>query len=251
MGADSDVCLFMTDDAGSISDSASMTTIDTGKRQALRGFLGGATPKGSDLLVAGLELTKAIVPGQLDEFTGIPQIGLAHRVAFNPMTAVNFESVDVRTFSFSYIFVPESVTESFLATQISNWFRRYLYPKKAGNFSLKYPPRFRIDFMIGDKLNPWYPVYYDSFITGVDVKMNPNGRAFFPDGSPTSIGLDLSFQETKQLTRDKLYHDKSLYPNMTTDGMRPEYPPVSDEMKEMAGDIGDTAAGLADQVNNK
>ena len=237
-----DIALFMTDAAGDISDSAQTNQIATGKARGLRGFAGGATPSSADLIVAGVELTSAFVPGQGEEFLGIPEIGLKNRVAFNPQTAITFDQVDIRTYSFDYTFVPENPNESATAQMITDFFRKYLYPESAGLYSVKYPPMWRVRFMKGDKRNPYYPVYYDSFLTGVDVKHNPLGRANFSNGAPTSLGLTLTFQESKQLTRDQLYKKGELVPNLSEGGMEPVYrlpppDPQTDEAKDAGKDF--------------
>ena len=113
-----------------------------------------------------------------------------------------------------------------------------------GAWSLKFPPLFRVDFMLGGSRNPYMPVYYDSFLTSLDTAMNPNGRAFFPNGAPTSMNLTLQFKESKQLTRNTLY-STGLAPNMSESGMRPTYPdapPLSDKLLKNASTWG---AGLA------
>lgn len=229
------IALFMTDAAGDISDSAQTNQVATGKARALRGFAGGATPSSADLTVAGIELTSALVPGQGEEFLGIPEIGLNNRVAFNPQTAITFDQVDIRTYSFDYTFVPETANESTTAQLITDFFRKYLYPESSGLYSVKYPPMWRVQFMKGSTRNIYYPVYFDSFLTGVDVKHNPLGRANFPNGAPTSIGLTLTFQEAKQLTRDQLYKKGELVPNLSESGMNPLYgaAAAADDAKEL------------------
>ena len=122
---------------------------------------------------------------------------------------------------------------------IENFFRKFLYPEAIGAWSLKFPPSFRVDFMKGSSRNPYMPVYYDSYLKSVSVQMNPSGKAFFSNGAPTSMQLDLEFSESKQLTRNNLYGE-NLRPNMTSDGMRPIYPdapPLDRGLSDTGSDI--------------
>ena len=146
-------------------------------------------------------------------------------VAFNPQTALAFESVNMRTFGFSFTLVPESADEAEDARRIDNFFRKYMYPETVTGFSLKYPPKFKIQFFIGEKENPFMPMVHDCYLAGVDSTYNPDSNAFFVDGQPTAINLSLSFSETKQLTRTDLFKKGSGAEDPTFDYSRPgSYP---------------------------
>lgn len=146
-------------------------------------------------------------------------------VAFNPQTALAFESVNMRTFGFSFTLVPESADEAEDARRIDNFFRKYMYPETVTGFSLKYPPKFKIQFFIGEKENPYMPMIHDCYLAGVDSTYNPDSNAFFIDGQPTAITLALSFSETKQLTRTDLFKKGSGPDDPTFDYSRPgSYP---------------------------
>jgi len=146
-------------------------------------------------------------------------------VAFNPQTALAFESVNMRTFGFSFTLVPESADEAEDARRIDNFFRKYMYPETVTGFSLKYPPKFKIQFFIGEKENPYMPMVHDCYLSGVDSTYNPDSNAFFIDGQPTAITLALSFSETKQLTRTDLFKKGSGPEDPAFDYSRPgSYP---------------------------
>ena len=84
-------------------------------------------------------------------------------VAFNPQTALAFEGVELRQFAFEFQLVPESKEEAEDARRIENFFRKYMYPEKAGLFSLKYPPKFKIQFFIGEEENKYMPMIHDCY----------------------------------------------------------------------------------------
>lgn len=232
------VCLFMPDAAGKTDDKATFEGIDLGVNKAIQAFANQSKDNPvteADLQVAGIALISQI-PG-LKTVGGLGALEIASKSAFNQQTALTFKGVSLRSFSLNYVLAASSPQESATIQSIENFFRKFLYPQAIGAWSLKFPPAFRVDFMKGSSRNEYMPVYYDSYLEGLNVEINPNGRAFFPNGAPTSIGLTLSFQETKQLTRNKLY-DAGLRPNMTEDGMRPLYP----DAPPLDSDVGAKAA---------
>ena len=117
--------------------------------------------------------------------------------------------------------VPESKEEAEDSRRIENFFRKYLYPKKEGLFSLKYPPKFKIQFFVGEEENKYMPMIHDCYLTGVGATMNPEGNSFFIDGQPTAMELSLSFSETKQLTRHDVYTESASDSDPSYDYSRP------------------------------
>ena len=102
-----------------------------------------------------------------------------------------------------------------------------MYPTTETGFSLKYPPKFKIQFFIGEKENPFMPMIHDCYLAGVDSTYNPDSNAFFIDGQPTAINLSLSFSETKQLTRTDLFKEGSGPEDPSFDYSRPGSYPTS------------------------
>lgn len=146
-------------------------------------------------------------------------------VAFNPQTALAFESVNLRQFSFAFTLVPESADEAEDARRIENFFRKYMYPETRTGFSLKYPPKFKIQFFIGEKENIYMPMIHDCYLAGVESTYNPDSNAFFVDGQPTAVNLSLSFSEAKQLTRTDIFKEGSGPDDPQFDYSRPgSYP---------------------------
>lgn len=231
------VCLFMADEMAGTADSAVYNEVDLGTSKALQRMTSNrGSVTGADMEVATIAIIGKI-PG-ISEVGGTETIKIASRAAFNQQKAQTFEGVGIREFTLSYTLVATNPNESNIMYYIENFFRKFLYPEAKGAWSLKFPPLFRVDFMIGVRRNPYLPVYYDSFLTSLDVAMNPNGRAFFANGAPTSMSLTLGFKESKQLTRNNLYSE-GLRPNMTRDGMRPVYPdapPLNENLKRQANE---------------
>jgi len=141
-------------------------------------------------------------------------------VAFNPATALAFENVNLRQFSFAFTLVPESEKESRDIRDIENFFRKYMYPEVEG-FVSKYPPTFEIKFydaITNDEIEEsvYMPMIHDCYITGVDVTINPEGNSFHKASNgfaPTSTNMTLTFAEGRMLSRHDIYNKDNLQYN--------------------------------------
>lgn len=138
-------------------------------------------------------------------------VALSQGVAFNPQTALAFESMNLRTFEFSFTLVPESREESNDIKNIENFFRKYMYPE-VENFVARYPEKFTIQFFDGEDENPYMPFIYDCFLAGMSVTVNKEGNSYFKAddgfGAPTSVEMNLQFSEARMLSRQDIYKDK-------------------------------------------
>jgi hypothetical protein len=157
---------------------------------------------GTDATVMGMKAIEGLTGGAGGTSA---KAAMEQGVAFNPQTALAFDGVELRTFSFAFKLVPESKEEAEDARRIENFFRKYLYPEAVGSFSLKYPPKFKIQFFVGEEENTYMPMIHDCYLSGVQANFNPDGNSFYIDGQPTAIELSLEFSEAKQLTRNDLY----------------------------------------------
>lgn len=145
---------------------------------------------------------------------------LEQGVAFNPATALAFENVNLRQFSFAFTLVPESEKESSDIRDIENFFRKYMYPEVEG-FVSKYPPTFEIKFydpIADDEIEEsiYMPMIHDCYITGVDVTINPEGNSFHKASNgfaPTSTNMTLTFAEGRMLSRHDIYNKDNLQYN--------------------------------------
>ena len=142
-------------------------------------------------------------------------------VAFNPQTSLAFDGVNLRTFSFAFTLVPESKEEAEDSRRIENFFRKYMYPEKKGQISLVYPPKFKIQFFIGEKENIYMPMLHDCYLAGVESTFNPDSNAFFVDGQPTAVSLTLNFSEVRMLTRHDVYKESQSSDDPSYDYSRP------------------------------
>ena len=216
-----------------VKDGAGYTGIDLGSLTAAKAVKANVDSQKTAL--AGMTTGDATVMSlkAIEGITGdvggtTAAAAMEQGVAFNPQTALAFEGVQLREFEFTFKMVPESKEEAEDSRRIENFFRKYLYPEREGLFTLKYPPKFKIQFFIGEKENPFMPMVHDCYLAGVDSTYNPDSNAFFVDGQPTAINLSLSFSETKQLTRTDLFKKGSGSKDPQFDYSRPgSYPTKS------------------------
>ena len=206
-----------------VNDAANYAGVDLGMIKAAEGLAKRVT-KTEDLantsnqdFVAGLKLLDKL--GVEQSATAAAAIGRG--LAFNPQTALAFENMNLRSFSFAFTLVPETKKESNDMEMIERFFRKYMYPEVDG-FVAKYPQRFRIQFFEGKNENPFYPMIYDCFLASMDVEINPEGNSYFKfDDSfsaPTSKKMTLNFSETRQLSRQDLFAAGGLSYNVDRPG---------------------------------
>lgn len=189
------------------ADAASFGNVNLGEINALNKFASGGQDgfNQDEALVAGLKVIEKLGADANKGALAAQQKG----IAFNPATALAFETMQLRTFNFEFKLVPESAEESETARRIENLFRKYMYPKKSGAFTLKYPPKFRIKFMHGEQENKYMPMIHDSYLVALDATANPEGHATFSNGAPTAVDIKLTFQESRMLTQDLLYTESN------------------------------------------
>jgi hypothetical protein len=130
---------------------------------------------------------------------------LATRERTNPFREVLFESVDYRTFNFRYRFFPKSFNESEKIKSIIDTFKIHMHPQLSEQklFYL-YPSEFDIEYMYGDKANPYLHKLARCALTDMSVEYGGEQFSTHSDGSPVEIGLTLTFRELEQMTSERV-----------------------------------------------
>ena len=198
----------------SVGDGANYNGIELGEIKAAQSFANNikAGASGFELsdnqqLVGSLKLLDKMGV----DANKTAAVALSQGVAFNPQTALAFESMNLRTFEFSFTLVPESMEESNDIKNIENFFRKYMYPE-IENFVARYPEKFKIQFFDGEEENPYMPFIHECFLAGMNVTINNEGNSFFKAdggfGAPTSVQMQLQFSEGRMLSRQDIYKDK-------------------------------------------
>lgn len=141
-------------------------------------------------------------------FTGasvLQGVGLDEGLAVNPHMAVLFKGVDMREHNFTYKFIARNAEESIAVQKIINAYKYHMHPEyAAGSLAFKYPDEFEVAFADAIAGN----LYKIGTCVLKSMSVNYNGEGiplFFQDtGAPVSVEIQLSFQETKIITRGDL-----------------------------------------------
>ncbi len=195
----------------SVSDQANYNTSDFGMTGAEDKF--GKDNLKQALTAAGIKGGKlfgglvGIEDAQVEKVAG---------AIVNPNTNTTFGGNGVRSFSFTYKFIPESEDESNTVKQIIRRFKGLSYASLASSdrenpasLVLTYPPIWQVKFLTqtnGGSLseNPFMPKIFDCYLTTVETNYNPNANVFFKGGAPNEIDLSITYQETRALTRNDI-----------------------------------------------
>jgi len=201
-----------------INDQASYNTIDLGAlggalntaleaAKGTEGIGGKASAVGKSLI----NQVKSARAGEISALAGMALPGYGDKLQFkaktilNPNTNTTFTGNNIRSFSFSFKMIARSEAEAKEIQRIHKTFRKYAYADSNGNqqnLTLRYPPVWRIRFLDGQKNeNKYIPKIYSCYLQGVTSTFNSTSPTFHTDGSPLEVDVNISFQETRVLTR--------------------------------------------------
>ncbi len=138
-------------------------------------------------------------------------INKAFGQADNPYMEVLFDKMELRTFTYNFTFAPKNKEETMDVQKIIALFRFHMSPelKGAQNRFLTLPSEFDIHYMYQDQAgqaseNDFYNKIATCVCTGCEVNYTPDGVKSFEGGAPTKITMNLSFQETELLTKERV-----------------------------------------------
>ena len=161
-------------------------------------------------------LTMKLAAGATDLVSGGDLEGVLRKgkqKALNPAVEAIFQSVDLRTFNYSFRFTPRSEAEVRTVDNIIKLFKFHMLPERVQNEAvgrhLIFPSEFEIYYMFQGVENQWYPFTGQCVLTDMNVTYGPGGESqhFRPvDGSPppTEINMSLTFTETEIMTKEKI-----------------------------------------------
>jgi hypothetical protein len=187
------------------------------------GVLAGLLIQGSAMgsLTAAIESpeVKARLVAELARVPSIKAVGgtisdlleLGTRQKTNPFREVLFESVDYRTFQFTYRFLPKTKSETDKIQKIIKIFKKNMHPDITQNkLFYIYPSEFDIKYYYKNKENDYLHKFARCAL--VDMVVDYGGDQFVTigkDGAPAEIGMSLKFQELEQMTSEGV--DKNGY----------------------------------------
>ena len=129
---------------------------------------------------------------------------LQSRTKTNPFREVLFESVDYRSFNFSYRFFPKNERETERVKNIIDLFKVNMLPEiTAEKLFYIYPSEFDIEYFYKDSPNPYLHKFARCALVNMEVDYGGDQFVTFQDGSPVEIGLTLTFRELEQLTSER------------------------------------------------
>jgi len=119
----------------------------------------------------------------------------------NPREFMLFKAPSLRSFSFSFRFVPESVTEARVIPEIIRYFRSASYPGIATRLDYTVPQAFSINFRNTSSMIRIPQVV----CTSINTSYNPTSLSYLrEDKMPSEITMELGFQELTALTRENI-----------------------------------------------
>ena len=153
-------------------------------------------------LNAAAALAAGAVIGMAGEFGTVAAQGL--KAVPNPHAAALFSGIDLRSYSFEWIFAPKNPNESANIQSIIKRIKQNSLPtySKLGTAALQYPRLVQINLYPWAADNSEFLLYKPSLIQYVGVNYAPNGIPSFFQGTklPTFISLTISFLETEYFT---------------------------------------------------
>ena len=133
------------------------------------------------------------------------------RVKSNPFKEQTFQGVGFRPFEFSFVFNARSQSEVITIKEIINKFREYSKPSLDSPESaiFRYPGEFKIEFLTNNNqdnftTNTWLPKLKPCICKSVNTNFTTAGWKSFEDGAPTTITLQLGFEEVDIITKDSV-----------------------------------------------
>jgi hypothetical protein len=121
----------------------------------------------------------------------------------NPQVALLFEGVNLKEFTFTWRFAPDSLKDSILLKKILNAIRKQIYPKftsTENNLYLGYPNQVDL-FYLGSEDHLHY--FKRASVKSFEVNYAPDGPMFMEQqGAPGIIDCTMSFQESEIWTSE-------------------------------------------------
>jgi hypothetical protein len=159
----------------------------------------GASPMIADLTGA-LSLLKgngggavaiAALQGAMQQASKTAQANLG--VVRNPHTALLFNGVDLRTFTFTWKLSPRSQQQSFNLNKIINTIKRAMHPNLTlAGFALDYPDLFTVEFE--NNKEGIVELGY-SFCSDFRINPTPSGQVFYKNGYPSIVEMSMTLKE--------------------------------------------------------
>ena len=134
-----------------------------------------------------------------------PFVGAYQGVTRNPHTALIFDGMGLRQFNFTFRLAPRNESESIQLNNTLNMFKLRMHPSynsTLNSYALDYPFLFTVDFVGFSKNIEGIPRVGPSFLTNLSVSNSGQGNAFFKNGMPAIVDVQMAFKEIDMKTRE-------------------------------------------------
>ena len=209
---------------GNFQESAQMQAAGITLADKFNAETQGSNAAGSIMSMVGMvaALTPGISDSNLARFSQ-SQLGVVR----NPHLTTIFEGVALKTYQFEWRLSPKSEKEALMMNRMIDYIKAFMHPEiVGGGFALDYPYLATVEFVTGSS-SANLPNVSDSFITGLSINSTGGGTAaFYRDGNPVIIDIQMSFQEIDIKTRGNFAAGKTGNPSRPLD-ITTGLPPVS------------------------
>ena len=180
------------------ADPIKLAMADFAKQSITKGVEGAK--KSIDDLQGSLKgpgVQSAIANTVVKNLTGVNVLGRTQGAVINSNIELLFSGPELRTFTFNFKLSPRSDTEAKEIQKIIRTLKQGMSAKKAADFLfIKSPHTFFLGYYKGAELQPFMNKFKECALTSMSVQYAPDGPfATFTDGSMTSYGMTLTFQE--------------------------------------------------------
>lgn len=128
--------------------------------------------------------------------------------SLNPFKEMIFKSVDFRSFSFKYRFMPKSKQEAETVKKIIDLFKFHQHPELSdGKLFFIYPAEFLISYHFEGEENKSLFKFAPCVLEKINISYGSDNFSTFADGNPVEIFLELIFRETEVLTKNMMGQD--------------------------------------------
>ena len=163
--------------------------------KGMEGAKNSATNIAATLKTGGIP--EALSASVVKNLTGINVLGRESGVVINSNIELLFSGPELRSFTFTFKLSPRDKDEAKTIQKIIRTLKQGMSAKKAADFLfVKSPHTFFLGYYKGAELQPYMNKFKECALTSMSVQYAPDGPfATFTDGSMTSYGMSLTFQE--------------------------------------------------------
>ena len=180
------------------ADPVRLAMADFAKQSITQGVSGAKKSIGNlQESLKGPGVQSAIADTVVKNLTGINVLGRTQGAVINSNIELLFSGPELRTFTFTFKLSPRDKTEAQNILKIIRTLKQGMSAKKAADFLfVKSPHTFFLGYYKGAELQPYMNKFKECALTSMSVQYAPDGPfATYTDGSMTSYGMSLTFQE--------------------------------------------------------